>query len=1062
MMLTKVTEKQMHLVRWFLVVGWILLVLSAFYDPISLWLTDPASLWSPVHINLDRCILVQGSCLPQSSYVMAPRIFWGIVVPAGVVILLVGGHEVWRRICPLYFISQIPRRLGLQRKRHNVNPETGSVRRELVGVQPESWLGKNFAYLQFGLLFLGLNLRLLVANGNGIGFGCFVLLSIAGALLVGYLFKGRSWCQYFCPMAPVQIFYTSNRGLLGSDAHLSPAASITQSMCRSMDDSGKEKSACVSCQSPCIDIDVERTYWANLEKPERKLLFYGYFGLMLGFFVYFYLYAGNWDYYFSGVWSHDSQQFSSLLQPGFFVGGRSIAIPKIFAAPLTLGVFTTASYYVGIAIEHLLGIWSKRQHKNWSKSQIRHICFIGAVFVSFNVFFIFAGRPNLKLLPGYVELLFNAFYILVSTLWLQRNLSRSQPIYQRESLTGSLRRQLQKLAVDWTEFLEGRSMDDLDTQEVYILAKVLPGFNRQSRLQVYEGILQEALAEGKTQSANSLEMLQGMREELQVTADEHYSILANLGVEAPDLLDPVAQRSREDRLRLESYQRNLETLLLDLIANHASIAFGASGAIEQALQQKQGQIETMRQEYSISNDEQEQVLLALFHPNSILLSTSLQLLLSLQLWSARYQSVSLSGKELQGSVYKILRSIIFEHQRSIVAQLFNILEILADDPSALEIATTTGYLAPEVVQAMLETDRDRLSALVCQGLINQSQIAQRNQAGEATNSLALTMGNAAANQIVQICNHPLPVITLPEVLQDLLFEIDPLVQAISLHTLNQIDQLQGKNQAQRLDGAVPALVQETIDRVLKRPQPPKQVPTLTLDLVVYTRHERREFSQPIIRMGRSPGNDLIVLDNQISRNHAIFKVDANGITLRDLGSTNGLRFGNTCLKDQEKALPSGSKILLCPSNEITVTAHWSLLEKNEEAITTVEKLLWFRSSKFFEPFGHQSLVDLAHSSSLKVYEQGEELCLLGALATSLLLIISGSVRFGDEKLGPGKVIGEMGILAKSTYTETAIAHSSKVPVLIIAADSFNDLLDRDAQVARALLVSVSQRLQTLT
>jgi FHA domain/Cyclic nucleotide-binding domain len=1054
MMLTKVTEKQMHLVRWFLVVGWLLLVLSAFYDPISLWLTDPTSLWSPVHINLDRCVLAQGSCLPQSSYVMAPRIFWGIVVPAGVVILLVGGHEVWRRICPLYFISQIPRRIGFQRKQDKINPETGSVRKELVGVKAESWLGKNFAYLQFGLLFLGLNLRLLVANGNGIGFGCFVLLSIAGALLVGYLFKGRSWCQYFCPMAPVQIFYTSNRGLLGSDAHLSPAATITQSMCRSIDDSGKEKSACVSCQSPCIDIDVERTYWANLEKPERKLLFYGYFGLMLGFFVYFYLYAGNWDYYFSGVWSHDSQQFSSLLKPGFYLGGQAIAIPKILAVPLTLGIFTAASYYAGIAIEQLLAIWSKRQHKNWSSSQIRHICFIGAVFVSFNVFFIFAGRPNLKLLPGYIELLFNAFYVLVSTLWLQRNISRSQPIYQRESLTGSLRRQLQKLAVNWNDFLEGRSMEELNTQEVYILAKVLPGFNRQSRLQVYQGILQEALAEGKIQSANSLEMLQGMREELQVTADEHYSILANLGVETPELFDPVVQRSREDRLRLESYQRNLETLLLDLIANHASI--------EQALQQKQGQIEAMRQEYSISNDEQEQVLLALFHPTSLLLTTSVQLLTSLQLWSARYQSISLSATELQGSVYKILRSIISDHQRSVVAQLFNILELLADDPSALEIATTTGYLAPEVVQEMLETDRDRLSALVCQGLINQSQIALHSSVSEVSNSLELTVAFAAANQIVQIGHNPLPVVTLLEVLQDLLFEIDPLVQSVSLHVLNQIDLHQGKNQAQRLDGVVSALVQETIDRVLKRPQPPKQVPTLTLDLVVYTRHERREFSQPIIRMGRSPGNDLVVLDNQISRNHAIFKVDAKGITLRDLGSTNGLRFGNICLKDQEKPLPSGSKVLLCPSNEITVTAHWSMVEKTEEPVTTVEKLLWFRSSKFFEPFGHQSLVDLAHSSSLRVYEQGEELCMLGAPASSLMLIISGSVMFGQEKIGPGKVIGELGILTKSTYRETAIAHSSKVPVLTIAADSFNDLLDRDAQVARALLVSVSQRLQTLT
>lgn len=389
-MLAKVTESQMHKVRWLLAIGWIGLILSSFYDPISLWLRDPQSLWSPVKVNLQSCILVQGQCLPQSSYVLAPRIFWGIVVPVGVIILLVGGHEVWRRICPLYFISQIPRRLGLQRKKAKTNPETGATRQELVGIDTESWLGKNYGYLQFFLLYLGLNIRLLVANGSGTGFGLFVLASIAGALTVGYLFKGRTWCHYFCPMAPVQIVYTSNRGLLGTDAHLSPPGSVTQSMCRS-GDSGKEKSACVSCQSPCLDIDAERTYWANLEKPERQLLFYGYFGLMLSFFGYFYLYAGNWDYYFSGVWSHDSQQISSILGPGFFIQGRSMPIPKLVAVPLTLAFGTLLSYQAGLLLERLANWYSGVKNLHLSELQVRHLCFVVSVFLSFNVFFIFAG-----------------------------------------------------------------------------------------------------------------------------------------------------------------------------------------------------------------------------------------------------------------------------------------------------------------------------------------------------------------------------------------------------------------------------------------------------------------------------------------------------------------------------------------------------------------------------------------------------------------------------------------------------------------------------------------------
>jgi Cyclic nucleotide-binding domain len=979
-MLNRFTEKKIHLVRWLLVIGWLILIASAFYDPLSLWLTDAKNLWSPIHISLDRCILVQGKCLPQTSYVLAPQIFWGIVIPLGVIILLVGGHETWRRICPLYFISQIPRYLGLQRNRGKRNPETGAVRRDLVGIKPGSWLGKNFGYLQFGLLFLGLNLRLLVANGNGVGFGFFVLSSIFGALTVGYLFKGRSWCQYFCPMAPVQIFYTSNRGLLGSDAHLSPVASVTQSMCRSTEEKGKEKSACVSCQSPCIDIDAERTYWANIELPERKLLFYGYFGLMLGFFLYFYLYAGNWEYYFSGVWSHDPQQFSSLLQPGFYIAGQTIAIPKILAVPLTLGISTYMSYRGGLAIEQLLTNWRNHHKKNWTVIQIRHFCFIFAVYISFNVFFVFAGRPTLRKFPYVVELLFNAFCIIVSTLWLQRNLTRSKPIYQRESLTGSLRRQLQKLDVNWQEFLEGRSIDDLDTNEVYVLAKVLPGFNHQSRQNVYQGVLQDALSEGKTQSADSLEMLQGMREELQITTDEHYRILANLGVGNPTLLDPSIQRSLENQLRLESYQRYLETLLLDLVANCDSI--------EQAFVQKQEQIESIRQEYGITIDEQEKVLLSICHPNSTLLLTSVQLLTSLQSWSTRYHSLANSSLNKHKSIYKIFRSILIDQQKAIITQLFNILEILIKKSVSVKIAATIGYLAPEAVCELLavETERNRLTHLIRKILTSQAQLSPRCLLTSKKAGFNNRILNSTSSQILEIGSSPIPEATFLEVLYDLVHEVDPLLQALSLYVLKKIDPDQAKTKAYLLDGEVSLLVQETINQVLLRSQ---------------------------------------------------------------------------SVQKKEQSLAHDSNALLFPNENIDVTAKLSMIEQEADVVTTIEKLLWFRASKFFVPFGYQSLIELAQRSYLRVFEDGESLCEQGDLADSLLLVISGKVRIDQEILGAGNVIGELGILTKSTYRKTVVAHTSMLPALVIDAKSFNDLLDRDSIASRALLVSVSNRLQLL-
>jgi hypothetical protein len=104
----------------------------------------------------------------------------------------------------------------------------------------------------------------------------------------------------------------------------------------------------------------------------------------------------------------------------------------------------------------------------------------------------------------------------------------------------------------------GWSIDRLGSDEVYVLAKVLPGFSRQSRFQVYQGVLQEALTDGKTQSANSLEILHDVRQQLQISPEEHYAILNNLGIENPSLLDPTVQRSREDRLRIEGYQNKLE------------------------------------------------------------------------------------------------------------------------------------------------------------------------------------------------------------------------------------------------------------------------------------------------------------------------------------------------------------------------------------------------------------------------------------------------------------------------------------------------------------------------
>lgn len=206
-------ERHARWLRWLLIAGWLALLGSLFI---------PASPW-------------QGN-----------RLFWGTVVPLS--LLLIGGvsHELWRRVCPLAFVSQLAQALGWQRRRAGKGG-----RLEPVMVQADSWLGRHHVQLQWSLLIAGLCLRLLGGNSDPHWLALWLLLTLAAALAMGWAFGGKAWCHYFCPMGPVQSVLTGMRGPLGSTAHVAAPSRLTQLMCRTISAEGTERSACVSCQSPC-------------------------------------------------------------------------------------------------------------------------------------------------------------------------------------------------------------------------------------------------------------------------------------------------------------------------------------------------------------------------------------------------------------------------------------------------------------------------------------------------------------------------------------------------------------------------------------------------------------------------------------------------------------------------------------------------------------------------------------------------------------------------------------------------------------------------------------------
>jgi hypothetical protein len=524
-MLAHLPEKSLRLLRWIIVMSWLGLIISLFYDPISANLTAPGQLFAAT----SDCFLFQGECRPLTPYPMGARLFWGMVLPLVILTLLILGHEAWRRICPLSFLSQIPRSLGIQRK---------------ITIDEDSWLGRNALFFQFSLLFVGLNVRLLLVNSDRLLLGIFLLLTIVAAITIGFLFDGKTWCNYFCPMAPVQMVYSEPSGLLGSKAHLAPPKSITQSMCRTIDAQGQEKSACIACKSPCMDIDAEGEYWNGIRRSERKLLYYGYLGLVLGFYLYFWLYTGNWQFLSAGVWD-ETHQLATLLNPGFFIAGHAIPIPKLIAVPLTLTVCTGLSYTIGVFAEIFYKQYNQRQSRPLNRETLQSRLFAIAAFLAFTALFFMGVRPTLGYFPGWIQNLIAWAAILLSSLWLVKTWHRSLQRYSRERDTNLLRRQLEKLDIDLSQFLEGRSLKELSADELYTLAKVMPGFTQEYRWQIYRNVVREALEQKSSTPSSSLKAFESLRQKLGIADEAHGMILDQLQLDFPQIF-PLPQRQIRD------------------------------------------------------------------------------------------------------------------------------------------------------------------------------------------------------------------------------------------------------------------------------------------------------------------------------------------------------------------------------------------------------------------------------------------------------------------------------------------------------------------------------------
>ena len=459
-MISPIPERHMLVIRLVLLVSWLALIGNLFIHAVL----PIDGLTTHGIVSETQCVHIQSRCvalLPiQAHPSNVSALFWGAIVPASILLLLVFGHVTWRRICPLSWVSQVPRILGWQRVDNQGQP---------IRLHSNHWMVRYHTYFQLGFLYVGLCLRLLFLNVDSGWLGLWFLGTIAFAMTIGFLYAGKSWCQYFCPMAPVQHVFSEPVGLFTRKAHTQTRSlprSLPQSICRT---SAGDRSACVACTSTCMDIDAERRYWDWIERPEMQWTYYGYLGLIVGFFGSFYLYAENWDYYFSGVWTRESTLIADSVQSGFYFFNHQFYVIKLVAVPTVLAIAGWLAYLVGCSIEFFYLKWHQKIESNVSSAVLKHHLYSVSTFISFNTFFAFAGRPFLCQLPEDCELVsqvgLTVGILIVSSMWLLRALRRSPDRYDQERLASRWMVQLHKSKIDLPQLLGGRSVHALNRED---------------------------------------------------------------------------------------------------------------------------------------------------------------------------------------------------------------------------------------------------------------------------------------------------------------------------------------------------------------------------------------------------------------------------------------------------------------------------------------------------------------------------------------------------------------------------------------------------------------------
>ena len=438
-------------------------------------------------------------------YFRATRMFWTMGLPLLPLFMVVGGYYLWRRLCPLSLFAKLGARLP-KKKQRRVNP----------------WFERWGFMVIFMVMYVSLGIRLLFINGSGTGLGLFLIVIALSAFVTGAVFTGKTWCNFICPVGLIEKTYLEPTGM-------GPGTKADNSQC----------SKCTACKKHCPDIDVEMGYWKEKDLLARRIATFGWPGLVFAFYWAYWTYKGNWDYYFNGQWTREVYEWKNLFGPGFFFAPW---VPKLVAVYLALAAPTLVSMGLFFLLERILT-------KRYGAERATHWSLTIAAFLAFNLFYVFAGQPTWRRIPGGPQLI-GFVAVALSTWFLVRRFARREDEAVQERFA-------KRFIARWS-WKDEKPPEDL--REAFHVIKRKEQ-EKEVGLKVYEDTIRELMSEGVLTRAE-LRIIEQVRTQFNISDQDHEKVLSRLQISDRQLFDPNVAVSAEERLQEQGYRLTLRNFLL--------------------------------------------------------------------------------------------------------------------------------------------------------------------------------------------------------------------------------------------------------------------------------------------------------------------------------------------------------------------------------------------------------------------------------------------------------------------------------------------------------------------